>query len=56
MDKKKNLIQFFLSLGLLFIAYIPMFRWMVDRWMLPESYYGHGFLIPLVKRTPFFNN
>jgi len=47
-DKKKSLIQFISSLLLLFIVYIPTFRWMVDRWMVPESYYGHGFLIPIV--------
>jgi len=47
-EKKKSLIQFLSSLALLMIAYIPMFRWMIDRWVLPESYYGHGMLIPLV--------
>ncbi len=47
-DKKKSMIQFISSLALLFIVYVPMFRWMVDRWMAPESYYGHGFLIPIV--------
>ena len=47
-DKTKTLIKFGSCLALLFIAYIPTFKWMVDRWMAPESYYGHGFLIPLI--------
>lgn len=33
---------------LLLIAYLPTIKWMVDRWFAEESYYGHGFLIPLV--------
>lgn len=41
-------IKFILSVGLLIIAYIPTLAWMIDRWMQKESYYGHGFLIPLV--------
>jgi exosortase len=30
------------------VAYIPTISWMVNRWVEPESYYGHGFLIPFV--------
>ncbi len=37
-----------MALAILFIAYIPTLRWMVDRWTAHESYYGHGILIPLV--------
>lgn len=44
----KNLLKFTSCVILLFIAYIPTLKWMVDRWMAAESYYGHGFLIPLV--------
>ena len=29
-------------------AYTPTFIWMWQRWFAPESYYGHGILIPLV--------
>jgi len=43
----KNIIKFIASLFIAFIAYIPTFKWMVDRWMAHESYYSHGFLIPL---------
>jgi len=28
--------------------YYPSFVWMVGRWSAKDSYYGHGFLIPLV--------
>ena len=33
---------------LLAFAYFPTIVWMVDRWVAPDSYYGHGFLIPLI--------
>ncbi len=35
--------------GILFgLAYLPVWHWMVGRWMAPGSYYSHGFLIPLM--------
>lgn len=35
--------------GLLFIfAFLPIWHWMVGRWMAPGSYYSHGFLIPFM--------
>ena len=37
-----------LAAGLLFYIYYPTFVWMVDRWVAKDSYYSHGFLIPLV--------
>ena len=33
---------------LLLFAYFPTIIWMVDRWAAPDSYFGHGFLIPLI--------
>lgn len=33
---------------LLMVAYLPIWHWMVGRWMAPGSYYSHGFLIPLM--------
>ncbi|MFA5099977.1 MAG: exosortase/archaeosortase family protein [Candidatus Omnitrophota bacterium] len=30
------------------IAYIPAFIWMYDRWAAADSYYSHGFLVPLI--------
>lgn len=47
-ERKTNFIKFLSCTILLFIAYFPTFVWMADRWAAPESYYGHGFLIPLV--------
>jgi exosortase len=44
----KNFILFAASAALALTAYIPMFKWMVDRWMAAESYYGHGILIPVI--------
>ncbi len=34
--------------ALLAAAYLPTFRWMADRWTEADSYYSHGFLVPLV--------
>lgn len=47
-NKKKVLLQFVSSAILLLIAYVPTIKWMFDRWVEAESYYGHGFLIPIV--------
>lgn len=48
MNKKSAIIKFGIIVGLIMIAYIPMFIWMWGRWFEKESYYGHGFLIPIV--------
>jgi len=47
-DKQKTLLKFALSFALVLVAYLPTLRWFYDRWTYPDSYYGHGFLIPLV--------
>jgi len=47
-ERKTNLIKFISCAALLVVAYIPTLRWMVDRWMAHESYYSHGFLIPII--------
>ena len=47
-NKTNALLRFTFCLVLLFIAYVPTLKWMLDRWNAHESYYGHGFLIPLV--------
>jgi len=44
----KPLLKFGLLAALLGYVYFPTFLWMVDRWSARDSYYGHGFLIPLV--------
>jgi len=30
------------------LAYLRTIVWMADRWLAPESYYGHGFLVPMI--------
>ena len=46
---KKNDVIKLLSLAILaLIAYIPSFIWMVDRWTVADTYYSHGFLVPLI--------
>ncbi|HYG78465.1 MAG TPA: exosortase/archaeosortase family protein [Planctomycetota bacterium] len=35
-------------LALLCAAFLPVLRWMYDRWTAPDSYTSHGFLVPLV--------
>jgi exosortase len=37
-----------MAVVLMGITYYTTFVWMVDRWMAADSYYSHGFLIPLV--------
>jgi len=45
-----NLNWLFLAAAaaLLVWTFTPSFLWMVDRWKAPDSYFAHGFLIPLV--------
>lgn len=44
--------QEYLKLIILFLftifTYIPTFIWMVGRWTVADTYYSHGFLIPLI--------
>jgi len=46
--KKNTIVKFAAAMGLLLIAYLPTIAWMVDRWSAKESYYSHGFLIPVI--------
>ena len=41
-------LKLFSLIPLLAYAYYPTFVWMVERWSARDSYYGHGFLIPVV--------
>ncbi|MDD5136042.1 MAG: exosortase/archaeosortase family protein [Candidatus Omnitrophica bacterium] len=43
-----TMVKFLSCIALLLVAYIPTILWMADRWFAKESYYGHGFLIPIV--------
>ena len=47
-SRSKSLGLWLLPLSILVCVYVPTFLWMVDRWVARDSYYGHGFLIPLV--------
>src|SRR3989338_2218716 len=47
-NKLNNTLKFVSSILPTFVAYLPTLVWMADRWMAKESYYGHGFLIPIV--------
>jgi exosortase len=42
------LVKWVILAAVLTLAYYPGFVWMWDRWSARDSYYGHGFLIPLV--------
>jgi exosortase len=37
-----------LIVALLVVAFRPLLVWMVDRWSTGDSYYSHGFFVPLV--------
>lgn len=46
--KRQDWVRFSILAGLTLIAYIPTFIWMVDRWSVADTYYSHGFLVPLI--------
>jgi len=46
--KKQQLMKIIILSILTLIAYIPSFIWMVDRWTVADTYYSHGFLVPLI--------
>src|SRR5260221_6684022 len=35
-------------LGLLLLAFVPVLKWMYERWIAADSYTSHGFLVPLI--------
>lgn len=45
---KSQVVKLVSCLILSLIAYLPTIWWMTDRWFAKESYYSHGFLIPIV--------
>ncbi|MFH0827592.1 MAG: archaeosortase/exosortase family protein, partial [Candidatus Omnitrophota bacterium] len=46
--KKNYLIKLAILLAVVLVIYIPVFIWMVERWTAAETYYSHGFLVPLI--------
>lgn len=47
-SRMSTVVKFLSCVALTFVVYIPTISWMVDRWTAHESYYSHGFLIPLI--------
>lgn len=46
---KKNDIVKLVVLGILvLIAYLPSLIWMFERWTVTDTYYSHGFLVPII--------
>jgi exosortase len=45
---KSSRIQLIILAALTIAAYIPTFAWMYDRWVAKDTYYSHGFLVPLI--------
>jgi exosortase len=43
--KRGDLVKLGLISFLVMLAYVPTFKWMIDRWTEGETYYSHGFLI-----------
>ena len=43
-----DVLKWFVPLAVLGYIYYPTFVWMVERWSARDSYFGHGFMIPLV--------
>lgn len=41
-------LKWFIMVVLIGYTYYPTFVWMVDRWSARDSYFAHGFIIPLV--------
>lgn len=46
--KKEYLFKLLTLLALTIISYLPAFIWMANRWMAKDTYYSHGFLVPLI--------
>jgi exosortase len=46
--KYLNVIKLALIFALFIIIYLPSFKWMLERFDAPDSYYSHGYLVPFV--------
>jgi exosortase len=46
--KKNDLIKLAVLGALVLIVYIPSLIWMYERWTVKDTYYSHGFLVPLI--------
>ena len=41
-------LKWFIPIALLGYVYFPSFVWLYDRWVARDSYFAHGFLIPVI--------
>jgi len=48
LDSRAVLREWLILLGILCVAFLPVLKWMYERWNAPDSYTSHGFLVPLV--------
>ena len=46
--KKNDAVKLIALSILVIVAYLPTFIWMVERWSVRDTYYSHGFLVPLI--------
>lgn len=46
--KKNEIAKLILLIIFTLSAYIPTFAWMAQRWTVADTYYSHGFLVPLI--------
>lgn len=47
-DWKRDQLKVILTGAVFVLAFIPALMWMWDRWFARDSYYSHGFLVPVV--------
>jgi exosortase len=53
---RKQALRIVPALILLAVSYHPVMIWLYKRWTFPGSYYGHGFLIPLLSCYLIYRN
>ncbi len=46
--KKNDCRKLIILAALVAAVYLPTFIWMVGRWLAPDTYYSHGFLVPFI--------
>lgn len=46
--KKQDLFKLLILSVFIIVAYIPSFKWMYARWTAVDTYYSHGFLVPII--------
>lgn len=46
--KRNELVKLIALSILVMVAYMPTFKWMIERWSVKDTYYSHGFLVPFI--------